>query len=70
MDKESFIALAEAVDFLLGVRHRELEQEDATLAGKELGERKRIHELEAQLDELDRYRDALRATRNRLTKSA
>ncbi len=70
MDRDTFIALAEAVDYLLGVRHRDLEREDATLAGKEQWERKRIDELEAQLDELDRYRDALRSARDRLTKSA
>jgi hypothetical protein len=70
MDRDTFTALAEAVDYLLEVRHRDLERENAMLIGKELAERKRIHELETQLDELDRYRDALQAARDRLTKSA
>jgi hypothetical protein len=70
MNRDTFIALAEAVDYLLGVRHRDLEREDATLVGKEQWERKRIDELETQLDELDRYRDALRSAQDSLTKSA
>jgi hypothetical protein len=70
MDRDTFIALAEAVDYLLRARHQDLEREDAALAGKEPRERKRIRELDAQLDELDHFRDALQAARDRLTKSA
>jgi hypothetical protein len=66
MEQNALATRADAVAYLLSARHADLEREDATLFGTNEQERKREREVEAQLDEVDRHRAAVRTLRERL----
>lgn len=66
MEQNTLATLADAIAYLLSTRHADLEREDATLFGNTTQERRREREIEAEMDELDRYRESLRMLRAKM----